>query len=124
MQASFEHYLKTIYILHSELEFVKQSDIVKFMNHSRPSVCRAVHLLKENGFISIDGKFNITLTEKGELSAKKVVERYKFFKDFLMSVGINETNAENDACNLEHALSGDSFEQLKLFVLNNRRSLV
>ncbi len=89
------------------------------MNLSRASVCRAVYLLKDENLISIDGKLNIKLTEKGEQSAIKVIERYKFFKDFLLSVGIDETNAEIDACNLEHALSTKSFEQLKIFVLNN-----
>ncbi len=115
MQASYEHYLKTIYILHSELDYVKQADIAKFMNLSRPSVCRAVYLLKEENLIDLDVKLNITLTAKGEQVAKKVMERYKFFKDFLLSVGVDETTAEIDACNLEHAICADSFEQLKVF---------
>ncbi len=89
------------------------------MNISRASVCRAVYLLEQEELVDIDGKSNIIFTAKGEKSAKEVIERYKFFKDFLMSIGIDEENAAFDACNLEHALREDSFEQLKLFLLSN-----
>ncbi len=111
--------MRLIYILHSELDFVKQADIAKFMKRSRASVCRAVYLLKEDNLISLDDKLNVTLTAKCKQIAIKVIERYKFFKDFLLSVGVDEVNAENDACNLEHAICTDSFEQLKVFVTNN-----
>lgn len=112
LRQSGEDYLETIYILSKRGE-VRSVDIANEMNVSKPSVCRAVGILKKGGFIDIDECGYISLTDEGDRTAKNVYERHTVLTDWLIGIGVDEKTAEEDACRLEHNFSEESFEKLK-----------
>lgn len=113
IQESGEMYLETILILSKKLDYVRSIDICEYMNYSKPSVSRAVGLLKNGGFITVDGKGHIFLTEYGQNHAEKIYERHTIITQALTSLGVDEETATEDACRLEHILSDKSFEAIK-----------
>ncbi len=110
---SGENYLETILILKSRGLEVRSIDIVREMNLSKPSVSRAMKILKEGGFINIDADGFITLTENGTEVAERIYERHRVLTDWLIGIGVNEKTAAEDACKLEHDISAESFQKLK-----------
>ena len=110
---SGENYLETILILKSRGLEVRPIDIVREMNLSKPSVSRAMKILKEGGFINIDADGFITLTENGTEVAERIYERHRVLTDWLIGIGVNEKTAAEDACKLEHDISVESFQKLK-----------
>ena len=92
---------------------VRSIDIVREMNLSKPSVSRAMKILKEGGFINIDADGFITLTENGTEVAERIYERHRVLTDWLIGIGVNEKTAAEDACKLEHDISVESFQKLK-----------
>ena len=110
---SGENYLETILILKSRGLEVRSIDIVREMNLSKPSVSRALKILKEGGFINIDADGFITLTENGTEVAERIYERHRVLTDWLIGIGVNEKTAAEDACKLEHDISVESFQKLK-----------
>ena len=110
---SGENYLETILILKSRGLEVRSIDIVREMNLSKPSVSRAMKILKEGGFINIDADGFITLTENGTEVAERIYERHRVLTDWLIGIGVNEKTAAEDACKLEHVISDESFQALK-----------
>ncbi|CDF02675.1 MAG: metal-dependent transcriptional regulator [Ruminococcus sp.] len=110
---SGENYLETILILKSRGLEVRSIDIVREMNLSKPSVSRAMKILKEGGFINIDADGFITLTENGTEVAERIYERHRVLTDWLIGIGVNEKTAAEDACKLEHDISVESFQKLK-----------
>jgi Mn-dependent DtxR family transcriptional regulator len=86
------------------------------MNYSKPSVCRAVGLLKKNGYITVDKNGYINLTDAGIERANKIFERHTVLTDFLISLGINKETADNDACRMEHIISEETFNALKNYL--------
>lgn len=110
---SGENYLETILILKSRGLEVRSIDIVREMNLSKPSVSRAMKILKEGGFIKIDADGFITLTENGTEVAERIYERHRVLTDWLIGIGVNEKTAAEDACKLEHDISVESFQKLK-----------
>ena len=110
---SGENYLETILILKSRGLEVRSIDIVREMNLSKPSVSRAMKILKEGGFINIDADGFITLTENGTEVAERIYERHRVLTDWLIGIGVNEKTAAEDACKLEHDISVVSFQKLK-----------
>lgn len=110
---SGENYLETILILKSRGLEVRSIDIVREMNLSKPSVSRAMKILKEGGFINIDADGFITLTENGAEVAERIYERHRVLTDWLIGIGVNEKTAAEDACKLEHDISVESFQKLK-----------
>lgn len=110
---SGENYLETILILKSRGLEVRSIDIVHEMNLSKPSVSRAMKILKEGGFINIDADGFITLTENGTEVAERIYERHRVLTDWLIGIGVNEKTAAEDACKLEHDISVESFQKLK-----------
>lgn len=115
LRQSGEDYLETIYIL-SQKGDVRSIDIANEMSVSKPSVCRAVGLLKEGGFIKMDKDGYITFTEEGRATAASVYERHTVLTDWLVGIGVNEKTAAEDACRLEHNFSQESFEHLKTHI--------
>lgn len=113
IQESGEMYLETILILSKGSPRVRSIDIVEHMGFSKPSVSRAVGLLKGGGYISVDDDGYITLTELGREIAEKIYERHNILTSFLVSIGVDESTAANDACKLEHVLSDESFEAIR-----------
>ncbi len=115
LQESGEMYLESIYMLTKSKGAVRSIDIVEYMNYSKPSVSRAVKLLKNGEFILIDEHGYITLTESGKEIAEKIVERHTLISSFLISLGVNETTASEDACKIEHVISDESFDAIKRY---------
>lgn len=117
LRQSGEDYLETILIL-SEKGEVRSIDIANEMSVSKPSVCRAVKILKNGGFINVDENGYITFTDEGKKTAESVYERHTVLTDWLVGIGVDEKTAAEDACRLEHNFSDDSFEKLKNHIEN------
>ncbi len=112
LQESGEMYLETIFIL-SKKGAVRSIDVCEYMGFSKPSVSRAVGLLKSGGYISVDGNGFLTLTRDGLDIAEKIYERHILLENFLVSLGVSRETAESDACKIEHHLSDESFKAIK-----------
>ena len=110
---SGQMYLETIYILRQTKSFVRAIDVGEQMGYTKPSISRAISMLKKDGLITRDREGHICLTEKGTLAAEKVYERHCFFMERLVAAGIAPDIAEKEACRMEHAISEESFEKLK-----------
>ena len=110
---SGEMYLESIHVLLQKKGTVRSIDISEFMGYSKPSVSRAVGLLKKGGYILVDGDGYITLTEAGEAVAAKIYERHTVLSRMLIGLGVDPELAAADACRLEHAISDESFEAIK-----------
>ncbi len=113
IQESGEMYLESIYILLQKGEPVHAIDIGKYMGYSKPSVSRAMGLLKKGGYIEVDGESHITLTEAGLAVAKKIYERHTLLAGLLVRLGVDPKTAAEDACKIEHAISDESFRAIK-----------
>ncbi|MCD7742052.1 MAG: metal-dependent transcriptional regulator [Ruminococcus sp.] len=110
---SGENYLETILILQNRGVDVRSIDIVHEMDLSKPSVSRAMSILKEGGFINIDDGGYITFTDEGRNVAETIYERHRVLTDWLVDIGVDEKTAAQDACRIEHAISAESFSKLK-----------
>ncbi len=113
---SGEDYLETILILHNRNGEVRSIDIAAELDYSKPSVSVAMKNLRERECIVVDKNGYITLTEKGRKIAERVYERHLLFTDWLISMGVPEEIAAEDACRIEHCLSNESFEAIKKHV--------
>lgn len=113
LKESGEMYLETIYILYKSKSSVRSIDVAEFMNFSRASVSRGMSLLKKQDFILMDKEGYITLTEKGIKTAEKIYERHTVISKMLMTMGIDEKTATEDACRIEHVISDKTFEAMK-----------
>ena len=113
MQESGEMYLETILILSRTEGQVRSIDIVDYMSFSKPSVSRAVGLLKSGGYILVDPEGYITLTDAGREVAEKIYERHTTLTELLTRLGVDPDVAAEDACRMEHTIGDDSFEALK-----------
>ncbi len=116
IQESGEMYLETIHILGKSKGRVRSVDISEHMGYSKPSVSRAVGLLKSGGYILVDADGFITLTESGLQIAEKIYARHTLLSTLLVQMGVSPETAAEDACKLEHAISDESFEAIKQFV--------
>ena len=106
-------YLETIYLLTEENPHVRSIDVCEHMGFSKPSVSRAVGLLKTGGYINVDKDGYISLTDVGREVAVKMYDRHRLLTDFLISLGVDKEVATTDACKIEHHISDESFEALK-----------
>ena len=113
IQESGEMYLETIYVLSKTKATVRAIDISEHMGFSKPSVSRALGLLKEAELISVDPSGAIHLTEKGLATANKIYERHTILTSFLISLGVSEKTASDDACKIEHHISDESLAAIK-----------
>ncbi len=125
---SAEMYLEAILVLKEKQPLVRAIDVVHYTGYSKPSVSRAMGLLRQNGFITVEETGYIHLTESGRALATKVVERHRVLTEFLIRIGVGEEVAADDACKIEHDLSDETFEKLKAhlstaFNQSSRRSL-
>ena len=110
---SGEMYLETILILSKTLNEVHAVDISAEMGISKPSVSRALGRLKDENCLIIDASGRIAFTEKGRSIAEKIYERHQVLTQMLVSLGVNEAAAAEDACKIEHDLSDETFEKIK-----------
>lgn len=113
---SGEMYLETIYILSNENRSVRSIDICEYMGYSKPSVSRAVGLLKNGGYITVDPEGYIKLTDEGKSIAVKIYERHTILTDLLVRIGVSRETAAADACKIEHDISDESFEAIKRLI--------
>lgn len=113
LQESGEMYLETVYILTQKSDSVRSIDICEYMGYSKPSVSRAIGLLKSGGYITVDSKGYINLTEEGTAVALKMFERHTMLTNFLVRLGVDEKTASEDACKIEHHISEESFNAIK-----------
>ena len=113
LMESGQMYLETIYVLSKEKPAVHSIDVSEHMGYSKPSVSRAVGLLKSGGYIVVDKDGYITLTSKGSDVAEKIYERHRVLSQLLVLLGVDADTAMEDACRLEHAISDEAFEAIK-----------
>ena len=113
IQESGEMYLETIHVLSKTKKTVRSVDVAEHMGYSKPSISRAMGLLKNGGFIEIAPDGAITLTDTGIAVAEKIYERHTLLTRLLVTLGVSEETALEDACKLEHAISDESFEAIK-----------
>lgn len=118
LKPSGEMYLETIYVLCNKNSSVRSIDIADYMNYSKPSVSRAVGILKNENYITVDKEGYILLTDKGAAVAQKIFERHTVLSRVLMMLGVDEKTASEDACKIEHVISDKSFETIKKYIQN------
>ena len=115
LQESGEMYLETILVLSERLEHVRSLDVAEHMGFSKPSVSRAVGLLKSAGYVLMDPTGYLTLTSAGRAIAEKIYERHRTLTQFFLRIGVDEATALEDACKVEHYISDATFDRIKAF---------
>lgn len=120
LQESGEMYLETIYVLSKEMSAVRSVDVGEYMGFSKPSVSRAVGLLKENGYITVDDGGHLHLTDSGREIAEKIYERHTLLSALLIRLGVDEKTAAEDACKIEHDISDETFAAIKRHIRSHR----
>lgn len=113
LQESGEMYLETILILSRDNPNVRSIDVATHMGYSKPSISRAIALLKNGGYLTVEENGVLRLTEKGYASAEKIYERHTILTAFLRSLGVDPKTASEDACKIEHVVSDATMEALK-----------
>ena len=116
LHQSGEDYLEAILILQEKQGNVRSIDIARHLNYSKPSVSRAVGVLRENGYITVSEEGMIHLTEQGRQVAESMYERHRLLTAWLIKLGVSKEVAAEDACKLEHDLSEESFSCLKAHI--------
>ena len=119
MQESGEMYLETIHILSQKSQAVRAIDVSEYMEFSKPSVSRALGLLKKEGLAVTDELGHIKLTEAGEKKAKDIYERHTVLSEILIGLGVDKETAEKDACRIEHYISEKTFNAIKAYMAKN-----
>ncbi len=113
---SGEMYLEAIFVLSKKSDFVRSIDVSEYLGYSKPSVSRAMGILRGGEYIRVDKDGAITLTDSGKEIAEKIYERHTLLSKLLIRLGVSEETAIADACKLEHAISDESFEAIKRYV--------
>lgn len=113
IQESGEMYLETIYVLSKGSRAVRSIDVCEYMGYSKPSVSRAVGILKQGGYLEMDNDGYLTLTDTGFEVASKIYERHTTLTELLIRLGVDEKIAAGDACKIEHDISDETFEAIK-----------
>ena len=116
IQESGEMYLETIHVLYKKTGAVRAIDVCEHMGYSKPSVSRAMGILKNAGYIEVDKHGFITLTESGLDVANRMYERHTLLTELFIRLGVDETVAADDACKIEHHISEQSFEAIKNYL--------
>ena len=113
LHESAEMYLETIYELSQKHPMVRSIDVAESMGYSKPSVSRAVSLLKQGGYLIMEKDGSLILTQSGLEIGKNIHERHKVLSQLLMALGVDEKTAVEDACKIEHAISETTFQAIK-----------
>ena len=113
VQESGEMYLEAIYVLSQRSNSVRAIDVGEYLGYSKPSVSRALGVLKEEGFVSKDSNGFLKLTESGENRARSIYERHTLLTKLFINIGVDEETATEDACRVEHYISDKTFSALK-----------
>jgi Mn-dependent DtxR family transcriptional regulator len=115
LQESGEMYLETIHVLSKKLPCVRSVDVGEYMGYSKPSVSRAIGLLKNGGYVKVDDNGHLHLTDEGLKVANKIYDRHNLLKGLLLKVGVAEDIAAEDACRIEHVISDETYLALKKY---------
>ena len=121
LQESGEMYLETIYVLSQRRVNVRAVDIGEELGYSRPSVSRAMHLLKDEGLVKTDDYGCVVLTEAGKVLAKRIYERHTVLTEALKYIGVDDKIASEDACRVEHYISDETFDAIKVFMAGKKK---
>ena len=113
IQESGEMYLETILILSKEKSCVRSIDVCEYMGYSKPSISRAVSLLRNSGYVDMDDRGYLSLTDSGRAIAEKIYERHQVLSTVLKNLGVDEKAAAEDACRIEHVISDETFAAIK-----------
>ena len=116
LHESGQMYLEAVYVLLKKNERIRAIDIGTYLGYSKPSVSRAVGILKNDGYIVIDAEGHITLTGAGYAVATQLYERHTILSDMLVSLGVGTHTATEDACRIEHVISEETFAAIKRFL--------
>ena len=116
IQESRENYLETILILQNRNGYVRSVDIAREMGFSKPSVSRAMSVLRKAGSVVMEDSGLITLTESGRKIAENIYARHRLLTSFFISLGVNTQTAAEDACRVEHDISEETFERLQVYM--------
>lgn len=122
IQESGENYLETIYILARETGYVRSVDIAHSLSFSKPSVSRAMSILKKAGHIKMDKEGQIELTPSGRQIAERIYGRHRLLTDYLTAIGVSHETAAADACRMEHVISQETFEKIEAHVKSVKSS--
>ena len=120
LHESAEMYLETIYVL-SKAGSVRSVDVAEHMGYSKPSISRAVGILRRDGYLTVDENGFLCLTDEGKDVAEKIFARHTLISGVLMAMGVDEKTAANDACKIEHVISDASFAAIKNFAEKLRK---
>lgn len=120
LQESGEMYLETILLLTRKISNVRAIDVSEHMGYSKPSVSRALGILKNGGYITVDKSGYITLTDTGLDRAEKTYERHTVLAQLFTFIGVTPETASEDACKIEHVISDETFNQIKLYMNKNK----
>lgn len=116
LQESGEMYIESIYVLNKKMGNVRSIDVCDYLGYSKPSVSRAMSLLKKGGFVVMDKEGYLTLTDAGREVAEKMYQRHTILSELLISLGVSEETAIDDACKIEHHISDESFNAIKKYL--------
>ncbi len=121
LQESGEMYLETILILSQKKPYVRSLDVAEYMGFSKPSVSRAVGLLRNGGYLDTDESGHLLLTDLGKEIAEKIYERHQVLTKVLTCIGVNKETAADDACKIEHDISDETFDAIKKYIEKNKK---
>ena len=118
LHESGQMYLEAIFVLSESKKKIRAIDVGAYLGYSKPSVSRAIGILKREEYITLDEDGYITLTKRGEEIAKKLYERHTVLANLLIALGVDEKTATEDACRIEHVISEESFAAVKSHIKN------
>lgn len=121
VRESGEMYLEAILVLAKKSGYVRSIDVSEYLGYSKPSVSRAVGILREGGYILVEKDGAITLTDSGKKLAETIYERHTVLSDLLIRLGVDEKTATDDACRIEHVISDESFQAIKQYYYQHKK---
>lgn len=120
VRESGEMYLEAILVLAKRTGYVRSIDVSEYLGYSKPSVSRAMGILREGGYILVEKDGAITLTDSGKKLAETIYERHTVLSELLIRLGVDEKTATDDACRIEHVISDESFQAIKQYYYKHK----
>ena len=121
VRESGEMYLEAILVLAKKSGYVRSIDVSEYLWYSKPSVSRAMGILREGGYILVEKDGAITLTDSGKKLAETIYERHTVLSELLIRLGVDEKTATDDACRIEHVISDESFQAIKQYYYQHKK---
>lgn len=121
VRESGEMYLEAILVLAKKSGYVRSIDVSEYLGYSKPSVSRAMGILREGGYILMEKDGAITLTDSGKKLAETIYERHTVLSELLIRLGVDEKTATDDACRIEHVISDESFQAIKQYYYRHKK---